>query len=217
MADKTATELEDKPIEENADPSKVSANEDNKPTVEELTAQLAETKTGMTEQIKDLRKKLQEALLVKPAEQPPTNESDVEKAVRQVLEKNRKGEAERNRIDALNRFWISHKEFHPDNDITGLKNEALMASLKRLNTTGNYSTEAILKDFEDAHRLMSNNQSTQAKSDLNKIASTTSTPGSPTTTEGSKLSPEQEKLRKEKGWTEEKYLKMKAKYPQVIL
>ena len=51
---------------------------------------------------------------------------------------------------------------------------------------------------------------------LNRMASTPSADPNPAATETNQLSTEQEKLRKDKGWTAEKYLSMKAKYPDIV-
>jgi len=51
---------------------------------------------------------------------------------------------------------------------------------------------------------------------LNSMASTPDVALSPRAEETQKLTAEQEALRKDKGWTVEKYLSMKAKYPEIV-
>jgi len=196
-------------------------------TVEELQAKLFELeeksnkeKEGLVGQIKELRGKLHEAQFVK---EPKLGDStkggdEIEDKVRAVFSKDKEEKKSENKIAALREFYQKHSEFNPDNDIAGLRNEVLMSSYKKLNIQNSISKEEILDDLESALVLMNKSLSKEeGKSELNQYASTPTFGGKPKAGEEQRLTPEQEKLRKEKGWTVEKYLKMKARYPKIVL
>lgn len=196
-------------------------NKESEETVESLRLALQkekEDKKGMESQIIELRKKLQEEKVSKSAktEEPPKGD-DLESKVMSVLFAEKKKEAETNRKKALSSFWEKHPEFNPANDSTGLRGEALMRSLSRLNTANSFTVEDATQDLEDALRLLKREENKSTDVDTASFASSPNASGSPKSSKSAKLTPEQEKLRKEKGWTEEKYLQMKAKYPNVIL
>lgn len=197
-----------------------------KKQIEELTEKLKREqidKTGLIEQIKDLRKRAQEAEAkagVASSEPKGKEEEDeITKKVYSVIQKEREKEIKENRVKALRIFWRKHPEFNPENDITGLRMQTLNQSLSRLNTSNSRTVEEILADYEDALKISSFAQSSvsfQPVSITGREATTASLPAKPKTAEGIKLTPEQEELRKKKGWSTEKYLEMKAKYPKII-
>lgn len=194
------------------------------PTAEELLAKqqakFDEEKGGMEAQIIDLRTALQLARSASGLAETSEEKNKADKAVDEVEEKIRKvlsegnnKKAEDNRKSALTKLWTTHKELHPENDITGVKMDVFWASYKRLNTSDSVSEEEILKNFEDAYKLMSDLPQKTTNEDLNEIASTSAVSGSPKSTVGIKLSSKEEELRKERGWTVEKFLSVKAKHP----
>ena len=186
-------------------------------TVDSLKALHEEEKKGLVAQVIDLRKKLQEEKALKAIAPPEPTGDDLESKVKSILFLERKTEQEISKKKALREFWGKHPEFNPENDITGVRGEQLMEQFKRLNTS-NSSAEDTTKDLEDALYLMRGETQTKV-TDTNRFAST-STSGAnstPRETASNKLTAEQEALRKEKGWTVEKYLAMKAKYPAVVL
>ncbi len=197
------------------------------PTIEELQAQIEELKTqsdkekeGLVGQIKELRGKLHEAQFAnKPNPEPNKPVGDeIEDRIRAVLSKDKEEKITGNRISALRKFYSKHPEFNPENDIAGLRGEALMSTHKRLNTQNSVSEEEILDDLESAYILMNKSLSKKdGESIINQFASNSVFGGKPKVGEEQKLTMEQEKLRKDKGWTVEKYLKMKSKYPKIIL
>lgn len=196
------------------------------PTVEELQAQIVELKTqsdkdkdGLVGQIKELRGKLHEAQFVnKPNPEPNKPVGDeVEDKVRAVLSKDKEEKMTENRKFALRKFYVKYPEFNPANDIAGLRSEILMTTYKKLNTQNSVSEEEILEDLESAYILMNKSLlEKDGKSILNQFASIPAVGGKPKAAEEQRLTAEQEKLRKEKGWTVEKYLKMKSKYPKIV-
>ena len=196
------------------------------PTVEELQAKIEELKTqsnqekeGLVEQIKEIRGKLQEAQFANKPEKPekPEEVDEIEDKVRAVLSKDKEEKKTENKISALRKFYLKHPEFNPDNDIAGLRNEVLMSSYKKLNVQNSISEEEILDDLESALVIMNKSLSKkEGESDLNRYASNPVFGGKPKGAEEQRLTAEQEKLRKEKGWSIEKYLKMKSRYPRIV-
>ena len=189
--------------------------------VKELEGNLAKEKAdkaGIIEELQKVRKKKQEAeamaLGKTEPETPPAGDA-TEQKVKEVLKKEREILAKENRVAALHKFWEKHPEFSPDNDISGIKMDAVHQSLKRINTSA-YTVEDILRDYEDALKLMEKKETT-AKPNLNQFASTSQVPTNPLETIKSPLTPEQEKLRIGKGWTVKKYLEMKARHPKIVL
>ena len=154
--------------------------------------------------------------LGKPEPEPQPTSDATEQKVKEVLRKERETLAKENRLTALHKFWEKHPEFNPENDISGIKMDAVHQKLQRINSSA-YTVEDILGDYEDALKLMEKKETT-AKPNLNQFASTPSgIPTNPLETEKSLLTPEQEKLRQAKGWTVKKYLEMKSKHPKIIL
>lgn len=76
--------------------------------------------------------------------------------------------------------------------------------------------ERVLQEFSEVKSKLKERNSELADEILNKAASQPITPNTPEAPPESQLTEEQQKLAKAKGWTEEKYLEMKAKYPAII-
>ncbi len=175
-------------------------------------------KVGIVEQLKEVRRLKQEAeasAMVQPEPNQPSQDP-TEQKVKEILKRERETLAKENRITALHKFWEKHSEFNPENDISGLKMDVVHQSLKRLNTSA-WTVEDILRDYEDALKLMEKKEAKPSQPNLNQFATETPVPTNPLETTKSSLNPAQEKLRKEKGWTVKKYLEMKSKHPTIIL
>lgn len=230
MAEKPTVEQEDiKNPDEEEQPQDTEQNkEEGDLSIEELNKKIAELnealnkagvdKAGFIEQIKELRKRAQEAEAAgKVKAEPEPEGDDVEAKVKTILQKEKTEQAKKNRVAALHNFWAKHPEYSPDNDLVGLKMDAVSQSLNRLNTAESISVDEIGRDYEDALRLMKKEEPKKTQADNSGFASEGGVPGSPKGSEDTgKLTSEQEKLRKQKGWTVKKYLEMKAKYPLVI-
>ena len=76
---------------------------------------------------------------------------------------------------------------------------------------------ALIEEVSKLNKELGEIKSIKKDEALNSMASTSTTTATPTVSETNTLLPEQEKLRQEKGWTVEKYLQMKAKYPRIVL
>lgn len=198
------------------------------PSLEELSKEierLKDDKSGMTEQIKELRKRAQEAedrakQTIVPEDKQP-QETDVQKAVQQVLQQERSKEAERNRALAFEKFLSQHKEFHPENDGTGMKQDALRKAFSRLNVSTAVSIEEFTSYLSDAARLsgIDLEKSKNQESVLHQFATMPLDGGGAGKKEpdkDKKLTPEQEKIRKERGWSIEKYIETKSKHPTIV-
>lgn len=191
---------------------------------EELTG----ANVALTSSVTELRTKLQEEragnAAAPPVETPPTETpvgqkpDEVKELVLSTLAEERRVAAKENGKKALHKFWEVHPEFNPANDTTGLRAEALDAALKRLNTAGSSTVDEIISDYEDALKLMGQSEKgTTPESVLDAHASSSPVSHPPTSTPGGgKLTSKQEKLARDKGWSVEKYLNMKDKYPTVI-
>lgn len=199
---------------------KVENPEENKEGGEDTISKGEHDKTvnGLVEQVKELRKQKQELQEQLDSKGGSGNGSeDVEEKVRNILAEEKKAQAKLNRERAWSRFLEKNKEFNPENDTSGLRKNAIENSLSRLNVSSSYSEEDFLRNLEDAKKLAFGEKS-RPQEDFSSSDSSQPPVGSgPESRSQAKLTPEQEELRKQKGWTPEKYLEMKAKYPRTIL
>jgi len=211
-------------LKENPETPEEGDKEEVEKTPEELKAeneQLEKDKKGLTEQLIVERKKKQEAIALargkKDPEDPEKSKEeegkDVEATVKKVLDEDKEERRKTNQLKALHKFWEKNPEFNPENDSSGIKMDIVNESLKRLNTVNSIEVDDILKDYSDVLKLIKKDESSEVDVQLD-----TSIGRQSKTIKGKKssLTPEQEKLRKEKGWTVEKYLDMKAKHPTVV-
>lgn len=147
--------------------------------------------------------------------------SDIDEIDRRITERFKKEEAEvkkKNKVQAFELFWGKFKEFHPENDITGVRHQNLLSALSRINMSTSSSVEDFYKDIVDAAKLsgLVKEQPRQGTSILNKEASTASVSSTPKSTTPNPLSAAQEKIRLERGWTVEQFLERKAKHPSIL-
>ena len=184
-----------------------------------------EEKKGMVEQIVALRAQKNELLIAggkkeeKDAEPQPQKSNEVEETVHSILAKNKEEQILRNRKIALGKFYVAHKEFAPENDVNGVRMDAFNAALSRINSSDSFEVDEILKDFEDALVFIPGYKSQDEKgvrSVLSDHASMPNEGNAPVKRVESKLSAEQEAIRLQKGWTVDKYLQMKEKYPKLV-
>lgn len=200
-------------------------------TADELKAEIAKLesdKQGLVGETQDLRKSRQEkdeeiatlkAALVAAAEKNQANpeEQKIAEVVARVLSKEKEQSAVTNREAAFTKFVAENKEYHPDNDPGGLKLSALKKEFEGFNTTGLVATEDFVAVIGKANALLrGTDTSRQTPTDTNPYSSTTSTPAAPVVKTESKLSPEEQKLVADNGWTEDQFLKLKAKMPDMI-
>jgi chromosome segregation ATPase len=192
-----------------------------KAQADKAAADLAAAQTqlsGLVEEVKDLRGKKQEvegerdALKLKIGNVPPKAEStDVEAAVKKVLEQESVKTAEEAKLSAERRFKNEHKEFDETNDPGGLKYAAFQDKLKMFNISGLKKETEFLEVFENGLTLMKEKKDSKTRIPY----SDTGTGGSaPKETHTSTLSSQEQKLIVDMGWTEERLTKVKAKHGQ---
>jgi len=211
-------------IPEEVTPTETPTEEPQADKLVEENATLKEQLNNVVEEIKSMRvsnRELKEenVELSKPKEvTPETKDPDTEKVsavVKAVLEEEKASRAKSNQVTALEKFIAEHKEFTVDNDPTGLKRDALVRKLKIFNTQGLESTEDFYSVIEDANRLLGN-VDTKPKTD-DVIDTSTPTPDqTPNTVVSKVLTPQEKKLIDRIGWTEDKFLKTKAKRPDYV-
>lgn len=198
--------------EENANPSG-----DETITPEEAK-ELKEALKNVVEEVKDLRVKNRElSEKIKP-ETPPVVPpvDDVTEKIKQVLAQEKMSSAEANKKAALEKFITNNKEFHPDNDITGLKRKALEDKLSRFNLSGMYSEEEFVGVFEEANLLLKrNDNSSKASMEQNPYSATPISKVTPPKVD-TELSPKEKILVERGSATKEQILKLRLEKPSYL-
>lgn len=146
-------------------------------------------------------------------------ESKIQNVVNQVLEANNVSRAKQNKTVALEKFVTDNKDFHPDNDPTGLKRAALEKKLKSFNTDGITEIEDFVKVIGDAKTLLGQDTSLQSSTEQeikNPYSSTSKGASSPKEALDKDLDPREQKLIKQSGYTKEAYLALKVKMPAFV-
>lgn len=147
--------------------------------------------------------------------------ADIDKKIADALRSREKEEALKNKDKAMDSFVARHKEFHPDNDPGGIKKAALDRELKLLNQDGAVSVEEIAHVLEKARILAesgNNPQMVQVRIDPSIPRSNSD----PKSQDGSKLTPQEARVLDQLNklglseWTEERFLKLKAKDPSFV-
>lgn len=202
------------------------------PTIESLTAKLAEAeaaKTALVGETTELRKSRQdketEIELLKEQLKAATDknnenpeEEKIRKAVAAELAKETTAKAEANRKKAFEKFVAENKEYHPDNDPSGLKKQALEKELAGLTSwQSTVEVDDLVTVIGKANAYL-RGVDTSRQNDTT-VAPYSSTPNSPTSPVGDDkdgLSPQEKKLIERNGWTKEKFLTLKGKMPDYV-
>lgn len=175
---------------------------------------------GLTEEHIELRGKKQEvegerdALKAKlnPDNVPPKAEStDVDAAVQKYLERESAKTTEETKISAVNRFKNEHKEFDDANDPGGLKYAAFQEKLKMFNISGFKKETEFLEVFENTLTLMKDKKDSKTRIPYSDAGTGG---GSPKETQITNVSSTEQTIIGNLGWTEERFLKVKAKHGQ---
>lgn len=199
-------------------------------SVDELKAEIATleaAKVALTGELTDTRPKLREAqekidLLTEQLtaavqkNQANPEEQKIIEVVQKVLGTETQKSAEKNREAAFTKFVADNNEYHPDNDTGGLKLAALKREFAQFNTTGLVNTEDFATVIGKAHALLRGTGTPSQTTTVTPYSSTPSQPAAPSAPTDSKVSPEEAELIKQNGWTEERFLALKAKMPGVI-
>lgn len=179
--------------------------------------------SGVVNEIKEMRKENRELKdlinLKETVEDNKVTEVDevdeVDKKIQDALNKERSKEAEQNKKIAFEQFYGQNKEFHPDNDSSGLKKAYLEKELKNFNLSNSQSVEDFVSVLNKAKRLISESKD---NSTVIKPDAITEIGGSTGSQEGNlpELTAREKQAIEQAEWTKEKYFKMKEKYPEII-
>lgn len=150
-----------------------------------------------------------------PESETPPKKDEIKQKVDDAFAERERGSKERNGKTALVVFKERHSEFNDENDISGLRFKALMDKYRLLRNEEAVEVDDYINLYETALALMEKKQSKQEVQ--NQHASTPSAvPGSPSSVKTSKLSEKEQRLIRDKGWTEERYLKVKGNHPDQV-
>lgn len=205
-------------LDENGNPipeENTNGQGDETITPEEVK-RLKDAEASLLKEVTDLRKKNRELSEKKEPVVPP-NPNDLEQVVKKVLTEEKMANVKSMKDKTFERFIIENKEFHPDNDPTGLKREALQNKLARFNTDLVNDPEEYFEMIKEAQLLLNGNDTRSNTSTVNNPYS--STPPSrmiPHKVVEDKLSPKERKLVERGSATEEQILKLKAKNPSYL-
>lgn len=168
------------------------------------------------EELKEERKKKQEAEAKLTLKGEDGNPQDVSQTVEDILNKKDKEKLKQTQEDTIKKFKESNPEFHPDNDPGGIKYAAFQKKLARIDTTSLTSQEDLVEVLDDVMFSLKRNSSTDTGTDANPYASTNQQFSSPRSITSSGLNSTEQKLIKSLGWTEERYLKIKKARPTYV-
>ena len=186
----------------------------------EKYAKLEESLNNVVDELKELRKKNKEladaAAPQKPIEEPKETIKDTIVSVfKEIREKEKESEAEKNKELAFEKFITENKDFHPDNDTTGLKRKALQEKLSRFNTSGITSLGDFYSVIGEASILLQGNDThANTSKEINNPYTSTGFPKvAPSGLKVSSLTPKEQKLVDQGFTTEEKLKKLKVSQP----
>ena len=179
--------------------------------------------------IKRQKKELEEALKQKEEElkklkedasssaKIDSKEKEIEEVVKSIIQKQEEEKAKNNYKKAFERFIAEHKEFHPENDPTGIKREILEKKLSQFNLSGLKEENDFYSIINDAYRLVGGESGNNSGSgSQNPYASTPVSENEPPSSGDSDITPEEKKLLERTGWSKEKLKEWKKKNPQYI-
>jgi len=198
-----------------------NANKDLDETAKQIE-ELKKTQNDLIEQLKTEREAkniYKEQLEKKDEPKVPEEDSKIVEVVRSVLNEDKVAKAKANKTAAFEKFVTENKDFHPDNDPTGLKREALKNAFNRFNTEGMFSVEEFVSVVRDAYRLLGGNDTNPETlmGEKNPYSSTIISPKAPTTIVDEDLTSVEKKfLEKNPSWTKERLLKVKSRNPEVL-
>lgn len=201
---------------------------DGNPIVEltDEEKEAARDKESLVGELKDLRTKysITKDLLDKskevtppPPKTPETEDEKIAQKVREVLDSEKASNAQANKKAAFEKFVKENKEFNPENDPTGLKQEALKSKFNRFNSDGLTTIEEFTALIGEAKILLVGNDSQPETPKVTTPYSSTPTPrGNPPAKNDEVLTPKELKLAEQTGRTKEEVIKLKLKHPDLI-
>lgn len=216
--------------EEIAAAAKAAAENSEGDDLSQKIATLESEKSNLVNEIKEDRKARQalkdevetlKTALTQSVEGNKNPEDDkVKSVVENVLASREASRATNNRKIALEKFVTENKEFHPDNDSTGIMREALERKLSSFNLSGLSEVDDFIKVIGEAKTLLVQ-KDTGTKSSIetevkNPYSSTSQSTITPTVKDTTGLTAAEVKLIGQAGFTKEKYLELKSKMPSYI-
>lgn len=209
-----------------------SGQQDEQKELESKIATLEEEKSNLIGELKDDRKRRQELTdeienlkedLKKATEQSVKNENidstKVADVVRNVLSEEAASKAKDNFKVAFEKFVNENKEYHEENDASGLKRDALERKLKRFNTEGLYDIDDFYSVIKDANNLLRGPDTPRQASEGQNINSP-STPSSKTAPQTvpqeSDLSETEKNVIERIGMSKERFQKLKERDPRYV-
>lgn len=172
--------------------------------------ELLQIQRNLVQELKELRQKKGEDIKSKP----DVSEDEIGQKVLSILDEQKRKDAEGNFEKAKSIFFEKNKEFHPDNDVSGIKFNAIQNELNGFNLSTVYSVEDYSKLFNKALALI--NQNSHSPSRVVLDAGEPKVTPEPKGQSPSKLTAKEQSIVKKFGWTEDRYLKLKEKNPAYI-
>jgi hypothetical protein len=191
--------------------------------VQKTLDEMKQTNENLVAELKDLRTKKQEAeqaalaLLETPPDEKKEGEFDADKAVEEALAKRERQSLESYLKDAEAKLRSSKSDISTDNDPGDIKFNAYKRVLSKFNIQGVKTKDEIDELLLDAYDFYKRKESKQDESKLNDFGGTKNNSFvKPDDTSLFGLSKSEQEIISEKGWSKEKYLKLKEKQPQFI-
>lgn len=187
-----------------------------KTAIAPLVEEIKELKTSNS-MLKDMIKNNEKSTPPEDPNKVLTEEEKIEALLDRKLADRLASDAQANKKAAFEKFITDNKEFHPDNDPTGLKRDALQKKFNQFNTDGLTKVEEFIAVIGDAKTLLLGNDSQQSASKNNNSYSQSPTPrGNPPAKKDEVLTPRELKLAEQTGRTKEQILKLKTKHPELV-
>lgn len=184
-------------------------DEKEKEEIVKRLANLEQDKANLVSEIKELRAKKD------PSIDATLVEDKAKEIVNKILSEESGKKSANERVVAEEEFKQKFKEFHPDNDPSGIKYTAFQKSLQRINLSGLKTSDEYKEAFEDAYLVM-NKQSIKNGSYSNQSDFNPEMGGNIRSVDADNLSPKEMKLIKQQGMDKAQYIKMRDKRPAYV-
>lgn len=141
----------------------------------------------------------------------------VKNIVMSVLNEKDASSAEANKQAALAKFISENKEYHPDNDVSGLKLDALKKKMSRFNTQGLKSLDDFYSVIKESNILLGRDNSQEASKEIeNPYSDSPKIDVSAKKMEISDLSDKEKELVKRGTVSKEKLQELREKKPEFL-
>lgn len=191
-------------------------------TAEEIQAKIEkqeETINNLISEIQELRTKKTEA--EKAAEEllkaPKEDDDETQKAVNKALELREQKQIESFRQQAEQEFRNSKSDIHPENDAAGIKFNAFKRELSKFSFDGLQTKQEFIERLNEVYDFYKRKNPTEDNgSKLNKFGGTPESKTIKADESNLNLSKSEVDFITDKGWSKERYLKLKDKQPEFI-